>query len=80
MLRHHNGMLKDRMRKQKCKCNWEHQNSIYWYHKARNEQQNLEVGMQNSNTNFGGNHPPYETAGLVSFPVYSFSLLPVFLK
>jgi hypothetical protein len=53
MLRHHNGMLKDRMRKQKCKCNCEHQNSILEY------QQNLELGTQNSNINFGGNHPPY---------------------
>jgi small-conductance mechanosensitive channel len=26
---------------------------------ARNEQQNIELGMQNSNINFGGNHPPY---------------------
>jgi hypothetical protein len=66
MLRHHNGMFKDRMRKQKCKCNCEHQNSIlqyqnsiHRYHKARNEQQNLELGMQNSNINIGGNHPPY---------------------
>jgi hypothetical protein len=25
---------------------------------ARNEQQNLELGMQNSNINIGGNHPP----------------------
>jgi hypothetical protein len=25
---------------------------------ARHEQQNLELGMQNSNINIGGNHPP----------------------